>query len=173
MFKQLNSKQKLYALIILFFLIGITAYKRSFSTFINLLIENKKLRLNIEKFENLNSNLKKIESDINKLDYLTGKNNVSHEEIQQQLIKFIAKNDNSISIQKMEPIHFYEENNIKYITNCITVNGNANNLTKLLFDFEKKFQFSKVRSLIYYVENKSNSKKLYLKLIFQNYENIN
>lgn len=170
MFEQYSYKQKTIALLILTVLLGITAYKRSFSNLISVYKENKDL---IELSEEINSkskNLEKLSKDIAKYDNYLGNQNVSSEEAQQEIVNF-ATLHKGVSINSMQSIHTFDGENYKAYTNQLDVTGGINDLLVLAYDFETKFNLSRVINIQFYKIKKGNSvEQLHLKIVFQNYE---
>ncbi|WP_459926529.1 hypothetical protein [Flavobacterium covae] len=173
MFNQYSFKQKFKALLVILCLLSITAYKRSFSQLIGSYKEYKAL---IEKTQEINtktSGLNKLYNDVAKLDLLIGKSGKEKEIIQQEIIDFLAKNHSEIAIHSIQPIHFFKDEHLSIITNSIVLSGNTNQLLNTIYNFENNFQSSKLVSLQFFTEQKNDKEeKLYLKLIFQNYEGI-
>ena len=173
MFNQYTYKQKFQALIVLFIMLGCAAYKRSFSTFFNVYSEHSKLDSKISDFEEKNKDFPKLQNDIYKLDKVLGKENVSKEIIPQEIIKYISSNFQKVSIIKLDPIHDFEDENIRIISNKIVLSGNINDLLELVYSFEKHFVFSRIVSYKFFSIKKNNQAvELQLQILFQNYENI-
>lgn len=173
MFNQYTYKQKFQALLVLFILLGSAAYKRSFSSLFSVYSEYYKLHTKYSDFEQKNKNLPKLQNDIYKLDKVLGKGNVAKEVIQQEIIKFISTKSQKVSIVKLEPIHDFEDENLRIISNQIIVSGNINDLLELTYSLEKDFAFSRIVSYKFFTIKKNNQAVgLQLQIIFQNYENI-
>ncbi|MFK7000657.1 hypothetical protein [Flavobacterium oreochromis] len=173
MFNQYNYKQKFSALIVVFFLLLITAYKRSFSQLIasykeyNLLINKK------EEFTKKSLQLNKIKEDVSTLDQILGKGGLPKEQIQQEIIQFIAQNHPDVTIDHIQPIHHFQDESFDIVTHIIDLTANTNQLLNTIYNFEKQFETSKIISLQFYTTVKNDQEeKLHLKLIFQNYEGI-
>jgi hypothetical protein len=160
------------ALGVIFIMLAITGYKRSFKTLFGVITEHSALT---SKVATLNKKAKSNNSLTKEVAYLSkviGQDGVSKEMIQQQIIKFVVENDPKISISDLQPIHVFKDENHIVITNQLDVTGSVNQLLKLGYDFEKKFEYSRVVSMNLYTTKKNNlSDVLHLKLIFQNYEN--
>lgn len=170
MFDQYTYKQKTIALIILFVLLSITAYKRSFSNLISAYKENKNLIRLSKEIKSKSKNLDKLSKDIAKYDSYLGNQNVTSEEAQQEIINF-ATLHNGVSINNMQSIHTYKGENYRAYTNQLDVTGGVNELLLLAYDFETKFNLSRVINTQFYKIKKGNSaEQLHLKIVFQNYE---
>ncbi|AEW86797.1 hypothetical protein B0A78_11565 [Flavobacterium columnare NBRC 100251 = ATCC 23463] len=173
MFNQYTFKQKFKALIFVFFLLLITAYKRSFSPLMDSYGEYKTLKAKTQEINSKSSGVKKLNEEVTKLDLLIGKSEKEKEVIQQEIIDFVTKNHPEVTIHTIQPIHFFKEEHFSVITNTIVLSGTTNQLLKTAYNFENQFESSKLISLHFFTEKKNDKEeKLYLKLIFQNYEGI-
>lgn len=171
MFEKYTYKQKCMALAVVFCMLSIAAYKRSFSTLFQVISEYNISSKKVADFEAKTKNSASLAKEIDYLNKTIGKEGVSKEEVQQEIISF-ASNHPAISINDLQPIHIFENENYRAITNQLDVTGNSNSLLALGYDFEKKFNFSRIVSMKYYTTKKNNkSDALHLKILFQNYEN--
>ncbi|WP_281635429.1 hypothetical protein [Flavobacterium marginilacus] len=172
MFENYSYKQKFHALIVIFFMVSITAYKRSFCTLYEVISEYRTLSKTVDDINKKAKNTSGLNKDISYLDKIMGKEGVSKEMVQQGIISFASENSREISINDLKPIHDFLEDDYHIITNQLDVTGNSNQLLKLTYDFEKSFNLSRIVSMNFYTAKKNNkSEILHLKMIFQNYEN--
>lgn len=173
MFNQYTFKQKFKALLVVFCLLAITAYKRSFSQFIASYSEYKALNEKSLEINSKTSGLNKLSEEVTKLDLLIGKSDKEKEIVQQEIIDFVAKNHPEIAIDGIQPIHYFKDEHFSAITNSIILSGNTNQLLRTAYDLESRFESSKLVSMHFFTEKKNDKEeKLHLKLIFQNYEGI-
>ncbi|MCV9932939.1 hypothetical protein OIU80_11670 [Flavobacterium sp. LS1R47] len=172
MFEKYSYKQKIHALIVLFFMLSIVAYKRSFHNLFEVITTYKTTS---KKADDINTKTKNIDSlikDVAYLDKIIGKEGITKEIVQLGIVSFASKNAPEVSISDLQPIHDYPEDDYHIITNQLDITGNADQLLKLAYDFEKKFNLSRIVSMNFYITKKNNkSEVLHLKMIFQNYEN--
>jgi hypothetical protein len=172
MFDQYSYKQKFSALLIIFFMLAITAYKRSFSQLIQTYKEHKLLSEKVNDFNKKSNKLDALTKDVALMDRVIGKAGESKEVIQQEIISFASEKHPEVSINDLQPIHVFSDDDYKIVTNQLDVTGNANQLLRLAYDFEKEFSYSRIVSMNYYTTKKNNKTEvLHLKMIFQNYEN--
>jgi len=172
MFNQYSYKVKFKVLIVLFFMLSIAAYRRSFSSLIDAVKENRILKNKVESFSKKANSIGHLKSEINSLDRMIGREGVNKEKTQQELVNFLLENSNNVSIHNMQPIHEYTENNYKVYSYVIDLTGGITNLLNVAYNFEKNFEYSKIVSTKYYTEKKNNKfETLHLKIIFQKYEN--
>jgi hypothetical protein len=172
MFDKYPYSVKIKALIIFFVLLAITAYKRSYSSLIDVYNENVMLKDKIEKINSKTGALDRLNGDISILDELIGKENSSKETVQQEIISFVTQNCKRVSINTLQSIHEYRDADFLIFTNQLDVTGTYHDLSELVYLLETKFKIAKVISVDYLIEKKNNTTKiLHLKIIFQNYEN--
>lgn len=172
MFEKYSYKKKCAALLVVFVMLSITAYKRSFHALFEVVRENRSLVAKVEDMKNKSDNPELLRKEISEMDKLLGKEGTAKEEVQQGIVSFAAGKNPGISINDLQPIHIFSDENHKVITNLLDVTGNANQLLQLGYDFEKNFTYSRMVSMDFYTTKKNNSSEsLHLRMIFQNYEN--
>lgn len=171
MFEKYSYKKKCLALCVVFFMLLITAYKRSFSMLFEVIKENKTLSKTTEEFDKKSNNFDMLSKEIALLDKTIGEEGVSKEKVQQSIVSFISENHSQVSISDLQPIHVFSDENYTITTNQLDVTGGANQLLKLGYDFEKQFKLSRIVSMNFYTAKNNKSEILHLKIIFQNYEN--
>lgn len=172
MFENYSYKQKFYALLGLFFILSITAYKRSFHTLFDVVKEYRTLSKKTDDINKKAKNTNGLIKDIAYLDKIIGKEDITKEMVQQGIVSFASENSPEISINDLKPIHDFREDNYHIITNQLDITGDCNQLLNLAYNFEKQFNLSRIVSMNFYTIKKNNkSEVLHLKMIFQNYEN--
>ncbi|KQX15064.1 hypothetical protein [Flavobacterium sp. Root420] len=172
MFEKYSYKKKFTILLLVFFMLLITAYKRSFHTLFQVINEYKTLSDKTNDINKKSNSTEKLIKEINYLDRVTGKEGVTKEIVQQGIISFASTEDPEISINDLQSSHVFSDENYRIISNQLDVTGNCNQLMSLGYNFEKKFDFSRIVSMNFYTTKKNNtSEVLHLKMIFQNYEN--
>ena len=173
MFNQYTYKQKFTALLVVFVMLSIAAYKRSFSQLFQTYKQYGQLKEQINDFNGKSRQLETLNRDVTLMNKVIGKGGESKETIQQEIMHFVSENHPGVSINELQPIHIFQDENYVVITNQLDVTGNANQLLKLAYDFEKQFTLSRIVSMKYYTTKKNNKADiLHLKLIFHNYESI-
>lgn len=172
MFENYSYKRKFYALLGLFFILSVTAYKRSFHTLFDVVKEYRTLSKKADDINKKAKNTNGLMKDIAYLDKIIGKEGVTKEMVQQGIVSFASENSPEISINDLKPIHDFPEDNYHIITNQLDITGDSNQLLNLAYNFEKQFNLSRIVSMNFYTIKKNNkSEVLHLKMIFQNYEN--
>lgn len=171
MFENYSYKKKFTALLIVFLMLSITAYKRSFSTLFKVIGEYKTLAIKADAINNKANNSDQLIRENAYLDNIIGKEGITKEMAQQEIIGFAAQKNPQVSINDLQPIHIFSDENYNIITNQLDVTGNSNQLLQLGYDFEKEFSFSRIVSMNFYTIKKNGKPELlHLKMIFQNYE---
>lgn len=171
-FEKYTYKTKVKALAVLFVLLSYTSYKRSFTSLISLIRENKELNEKANKVNNKPNDINNLNDQLMLLDRMIGGEVNNKEEIQHNIINFISRYSQDISIYNLDQMHEFEDSNYKIYTNQVDVTGEINHLLKLSYDFEKNFSSSKLISVNFYTQKENNKTDvLHLKMIFQNYEN--
>jgi len=172
MFENYTYKKKFIALILIFCILSVAAYKRSFRNLLEAYSENVNLKELSSSIKNKTNNIDELRIRLTQYDKFLGNQNVSNDVIQQEIVAF-STSHKGISINELKSTHVFENENYKIFTNQLDVVGSTNDLVKLTYDFETNFNFSRVISTNFYTKKKNNiNEELHLKIIFQNYENI-
>ncbi|MES2545622.1 MAG: hypothetical protein V4548_12105 [Bacteroidota bacterium] len=171
MFDNYSYKKKFQALLVIFIMLSVAAYKRSFNNLFQVIGENKTLSAKADEINKKANNTDGLMQDIAYLDKIIGKEGVTKEMVQQGIVGFASEKEPGVSINDLQPIHVFSDENYSVITNQLDVTGNSNQLIQLGYDFEKEFNFSRLVSMNFYTTRKNdNPAVLHLKMIFQNYE---
>lgn len=171
MFDNYSYKKKCIALGAIFVMLSATAYKRSFKGLFEVIAENQKLLNKSDEYGSKSKNYDGLLKDITILDNLIGKEGITKEEVQQNIVSFTGSRHPEVSISDLQPIHVFLDENYKITTNQLDLTGTANQLLKVAYDFERTFKFSRIVSMNFYTLKNNKSEVLHLKIIFQNYEN--
>jgi len=174
MFENLSYKKKFFALLGLIVVLGITAYKRSFSMAIDAatLLEESKQKL--AKVNNSQQRITNLAAEVAYLDKLIGKESANPDVVQQEILNSFAEISSNTALVKLEEIHKASDDYFNIYTNRLVLTGDYGNLLKTTYNYEKEFDFSRVVSLQFYIEKepRTRRKKLFEQIIFQNYEKI-
>lgn len=174
MFENIPYKKKFFALLGLFVVLSITAYKRSFSKTIAakelLTASEEKLAI----VQNSQQKITRLRADVAYLDNIIGKESANPDIVQQELLNTFATLDAKADLIKLEEVHQARNEYFNIYTNRLVLYGDFNALLAVTYDYEKSFEFSRVVSLEFRVEKepRTRRKKLVEQLIFQNYEKI-
>lgn len=172
MFESYSYKKKFVALLIIFCMLSITAYKRSFNNLFQVINQYRTMKNEADDRNKKSHNVNGLIREIAYLDKTIGKEGTSKEIVQQEIISFASEKNPKISINDLQPIHLFSDENYTIITNQLDVTGNINQLLQLGYNFEKEFLLSRIVSMNFYTTKNNNKPDvLHLKMIFQNYEN--
>lgn len=171
MFEQYSYKFKFKALLAILVVLSIAAYKRSFGPLINAVKENSTLQQNMKEGTSEVLNLQQLKSDIKYLDNLIGRRGIGKEKIQNEIITFLSGFDKNIALHQLQTIHEYTSTDYTIYSYQLDIIGDLNKMLHVLYEFEKKFHYSKIMSTRFYTAVQSDKKNvLHLSIIFQNYE---
>jgi nicotinic acid phosphoribosyltransferase len=170
--KNFTNKQKFFGITLGLIVLLLATYKKTYKHVFEakgqLTTVNDKL-LNID---NSYNEVYILKDEINSLDNIIGGQSENPEQVQQMILNFVSNSIYEVNISSIEDTHVYSDNEFIVYTNSIEIEGSYFDLMKLFYDVEKSFNASKIISAkLFSVKNyRNNSKQLYLKLIFQNYE---
>ena len=176
MFSQYTYKQKFYALVAIMLLLGITAYKRSFSLTLNTYAKHKELSEQLVVANAAMADGARLNQEIKALDKLIGKADMEPQLVQQELLNFVSQSDDKrVKVEEVKQIHQVEDRDFWVYTNQLVLSGTFESLLKVVYRFEKEFEFSRVVSVQFNKKKNYRTKreKLFVNIVFQNYEKIN
>jgi len=175
MFKGVTYKKKFFAVVALFTILSITAYKRSFKMAFETVSFYTESKNNIEDNSNIHTNVTLLKNEINSLDQIIGKKAKNPEIVQNNILNFLSQQEINITLSKIENIHISSDSYFTVYSNIVSLNGSFNELLKTIYIFEKDFEYARIASLKFYVvrNRRTKTKELYNDIIFQNYENKN
>ncbi len=175
MFKTIPYKKKFIVVLLGFVVLLLASYKKNFK---NIFEARKQLNTITNKLNTVDDSSNQIfflKNEIAQLNDLIGGQTKEPELVQQLILDFITNVNLDINIHDIEDTHIFNDDDFTIYTNVLQIEGDYNTLLKLLYNIEKDFSASKVVSSEFYTEKnyRTNSKKLFLKLILQNYEKNN
>ncbi|TBN11960.1 hypothetical protein [Hyunsoonleella pacifica] len=150
------------------------SYKKTFKHTLHAKRELNTVEKNLSNNENLLFSLAYIKDEISYLNKIIGGQTSNPQLVQQNLLDFISQNEQTIDIVTIEDVHLFSDNDFLIYSNQIVLEGNYKDLIFGLYNIEKRFKDSRVASARFFSKKnyRTNSKKLFLKIILQNYENI-
>lgn len=172
MFKNFTYKQKFYALILVFIVLSLAAYKKTFK---HVVIAKNELALIEDQLATTNNSsnlISLLKSEITNLDFMIGGQSSQPDFVQKKIIDFVSESEFDVDIVAIEDVHITTNDGFKIFTNQVELEGSYELLAAILYSFEKQFKDSRIVSAQFYSKKnyRTNSKNLFLKLIFQNYE---
>jgi hypothetical protein len=149
--KNYTYKQKLTALLIGGLIFAFIAYFASIKKSILLFKQNKELFKKIELVETAPQNIKVLETELNKLDALIGKDNdtTAGENTRQLLLEKTANycQENMVVFKEFSQPFIVIRDKYLIETNTLILNGSFCNLLKFVYLLEKSYQSEKVTSV--------------------------
>lgn len=174
MFNKLSYKQKFFIVIGVFLILLFASYKKNFKRLYDskkeLNIINSKLKEN----KNLFNQLYLLENEVRIIDGIIGGETKEPRKIQQLVLDFVTNNQFKTNIVSISDTHFFSDEQFNIYTNQIEFEGEYEELIDMLYKIETSFNSSIILSSKIYRKKdfRNNIKKLYLKIILQNYEKI-
>jgi len=172
MFENLTYKQKFLALLAIAVLLGLAAYKRSFKLTIDAYNEYHELSEQLYEIKSSSSTVQELDTEIRFLDNLLGKENMESVLVQQEILNFVTNKSTGVNVFDVAEVHEASDNKFIIHTNQLIIEGSFEELLKIIYEFEKKFPYSRVVNTSFFKKKdfKTRRIKLYAKIIFQNYE---
>ena len=92
--------------------------------------------------------------------------------VQQEILDFVTHGGYDVKIESVDEVHEASDNKFLIYSNQLTMEGTFEELLKVVYDFEKKFKYSRVVNINFFKKKdyRTRRTKLYAKIIFQNYE---
>ena len=174
MFDTLSYKKKFYAIIGISILLGFAAYKRSFKLTIETYKDYKATLEKQKKINNSNYGINNLDDEITYLDHLLGKGDMEAELVQQEILNFATNSTLNIKVESLSEIHEAQAGQFNVHSNQLIVKGSFENLLRLIYDYEKYFNHSRVINTRFFKKKNYKTKResLYAKILFQNYEKL-
>jgi len=176
MFDKYTFKQKNKVLLLIFILLALASYKRSF---VLSLLAKEEIKLqddNLSKVNSSESNLQQLVYSISILDKTIGKSNLKPDKIQQEILNSLAilSNKYNVNLESIDETHIHKNVDFSILSNEVILEGRFNNLTQLIYDLELNFEFARLINVEFYKKKISSTKKtkLYAKILFQHYHQI-
>lgn len=172
MFENLSYKQKFFALIGIAIMLSVAAYKRSFSLTLNSYKEHQDLVKKLNYVQQNSHEVGILDAEIRFLDQLIGSDKIEPALVQSEILNFVSHNIKKVNVVSIEEIHEATDKDFVIYTNQLVIEGTMEDLLYVVYAFEKEFSYSRVINVAFDKKKdfKTKRKKLYAKIIFQNYE---
>ncbi|MCK8482226.1 hypothetical protein [Psychroserpens algicola] len=172
MSKSFTYKQKFFGIVLGFIILLLASYKKTYK---HVFEAKAQISLVNDKLQNVDNSYNEIfilKNEISSLDNIIGGHSKNPEQVQQMILDFVSNSEYDVDISSIDDTHLFSDNEFRIYTNTIEIEGTYFDLMTLFYDIEKEFNMSKIVSAkLFSIKNyRTNSKRLYLKLIFQNYE---
>ncbi|MEO1032271.1 MAG: hypothetical protein AAFX55_12740 [Bacteroidota bacterium] len=175
MFKNVPYKKKFLFIILGFVVLLLAAYKKNFKSIFEIRSQLSHIDKKLNTVDGSYQQIFFLKNEIAQLNDLIGGQTKDPELVQELILDFVTNTNLDINIHDIEDTHVFSDDEFTIYTNVLQIEGDYNTLLKLLYTIEKDFLASKVVSSEFYTEKnyRTTSKKLFLKLILQNYEKNN
>lgn len=171
LFPQYSYRKKKLAAVMLFVVLGIAAYKRSYSVTIDLINLNSELKIKRDEAEKSKDQLMKKQKEILIVNQIIGKENIPNEIVQQAFLSFVDSTGTGVQVERMEEVYRYDHPDFIINTNEITIKGNYSSSLKFIYSLEKNFNYARLVSLRYFTKHnrEKNTDELFVTLLLQNF----
>ena len=171
MFDKYSFKIKNRALLVIFILLALASYKRSFVLSILANEEIARQKTNMANIDNSEYNLQKLLQSVSVLDKTIGESNLKPDRIQQEIFNSISSNNHNVIVESIEETHVYKTIDFSILSNEVILQGRFNDLTETIYDLETNFKFARLINVEFYKRKQISTKttKLYAKILFQHY----
>ena len=173
MFDRLTYKQKNYGLLLLFILLAMVSYKRSFVLTLNLGKEIDQQELQKAGIQQSGKKIELLNLEIQQINNNLGKTDEMPDKVQQELLQKISNfpSGYDVTIEAFNNTHLFESVDYKILTNEVLLEGNFNGLLKAIYKLEKEFEYARIINTDIYKTKEYGEKqsKLYAKILFQHY----
>lgn len=148
-------------------------YKKSYKHTLKARTELKQVNKKLSNNEDILFDFYNLKNEISILNKTIGGQTSNPELVQEKLLDFISNDHFNVDVVSIEDVHLFKDNEFLIYTNSIELQGSYQDLTNTLYGIEKSFKSSRVVSTHMFSKKKYglNRKKLFLKIILQNYEN--
>ncbi|MBL7897105.1 MAG: hypothetical protein JNJ99_01130 [Crocinitomicaceae bacterium] len=177
MFDRFTYKQKNYGLLVLFVLMLIVSYKRSLVLTLNAMEELKNQELQLASAATAQESIEMFRISIAHLNKNIGRSDLEPDKVNQEILGAISdfSLNHQVHLQKLESTHIFQTVDFTIYSNQISVEGNFNGILSLVYFMENEFEYARLTNLHFYtqIDLSTKNKKLYAKLLFQHYRQIN
>jgi len=177
MFDKLTYKHKNYGLLILLVLMLMVSYKRSFVLTLNALDEIENQESQKQSAVTAQQSIEMLQISIAQLNQNIGRSDLEPDKVNQEILSTISafSAGNEVSLQRLESTHVFQTVDFTIFSNLISVEGSFNGILALIYYMENEFEYARLTNVNLYTLNDITTKKtkLYAKLLFQHYRQIN
>jgi len=172
-FDKITYKQKNYGLLIVFLLLAMVSYKRSFLLSINISREIKQQEIQKRGIHKSNDRLNILTSEIRRINGSLGKTDQTSDRVRQELLKEISslQSQLSIRIEFINNPHLFTSIDYKILTHEVLLEGDYRGLITAINNLENQFVHARIiNAKIFKTKTHGEIKsKVYAKLLFQHY----
>lgn len=173
MFDRFSYRQKNYGLLIIFLLLLMVSYKRSFSLTLNAKSELKNQEAQLESTKHVQEDIESLKIQIKQLNNNIGKSDIEPDKVQQEILGEISgfSLNNNVNLEKIEKTHSFKTVDFTIYSNLIRIQGSFNGILSLAYHMENTFDYARVTNVNVFKEVDQTTKKEYLygEFLFQHY----
>lgn len=175
--RTLTYKQRNYGLLVMIVLLCMAIYKRSFIYTFMAWEEIETQESQMASTDHLQQDIETLQMHLIQLNKNIGKSDISHEKVQQKILKTISLygQNNYVNLEHIEHTHDFRTVDFSIYSNQIVVEGSFNGILSLIYFMENKFEYARITNVLMSTEKKMNfntyktKNKLYAKILFQHY----
>lgn len=182
MFDKLTYKQKNYGLLLMFVLMLMVSYKRSFVLTLNALDELEHQESQKIAAENSQQETEILQVSIAQLNKNIGRSDIAPDKVNQEILGTISEfaRTNEVNLERLEETHSFQTVDFTIFSNLIAVEGSFNGILSLIHYMENSFEYARLTNVNLYTEQElgggsggtTKKTKLYGKLLFQHYRQV-
>lgn len=177
MFDRFSYRQRNYGLLLLLVIMIMVSYKRSFVLTLNALAEIESQEAQKISAANSQETIESLQVSILQLNKNIGKSDIEPDKVNQEILSTISEfsKTNSVNLQSLEATHSFQTVDFTIFSNLISVEGNFNGILSLVHHMENHFEYARLTNVDLFTQTDITNKKtkLYAKLLFQHYRQIN
>lgn len=177
MFDRFTYRQKNYGLLVLLVLMLMVGYKRSFVLTLNALDELEIQEVQKLSAENAQLTIEALQISILQLNKTIGKSDIAPDKVNQEILRTISEfsSKNQVRLEHLEATHAFKTVDFTIYSNLIAVEGSFNGILSLIYFMETDFDYARLTNTSLYTQTDITNKKtkLYAKLLFQHYRQVN
>lgn len=173
MFDRFTYRQKNYGLLLMFVLMIMVSYKRSFVLTLNAMDEIEQQEKQKTATVSAQSDLETLQIEIAQLNKNIGRSDIEPDKVNQEILSEISRfsKDHEVNLEALEETHSFKTVDFTIFSNLISVEGTFNGILSLVWHMENRFQYARLTNVDLYKEQDFTNKKtkLYANLLFQHY----
>lgn len=177
MFDRFTYKQKNYGLLALFVLMLMVGYKRSFVLTLNAREEIHNQEIQKQSAQTAQESIEMLRISIVQLNQNIGRSDLEPDKVNQAILSTISdfSRVHEVNLQRLESTHVFQTVDFTIFSNLISVEGSFNGILSLVYYMENEFEYARLTNVNLFTQTDLTTKKtkLYAKLLFQHYRQIN
>jgi hypothetical protein len=171
LFEKYSYKQKNLGLLIIFALLFVVSYKRSFKLTLETSAYLSELEITKKQAIMSQTDLLDLRKDIVQINKTIGKENVSIEQVQQSFLSFFENKSSNLVVNQIDEVFTFDHPDFKINTLKIDIRGNYIQLLRFIYHLENEFEEARLINSSFHIftNGELNNKQLFCTLLLQNY----